>query len=261
MPVLAATGFQLRICTNKTCKWQGSAQASFGSAAGTLHWPDAAGSAGACAAVWRQRRSRRPAENRRAKHTVGVCQSHLAHLPALALHCAVIIAQVAQFAKDLGLPSVEVQTCGCLGELSERLAARRRSHLRCRGPPVSSHYNHHLPSQDHCNPSQPPLSSSAVLPHPLSAGSCGSGPNMVLLALDGSAPLLLGHVGTPQRMADLLREVCGQQVRQAAGREACRVGLPPVEGAAGAWALAAAVLTPAAVMSSPAVLRLRLAGG
>jgi hypothetical protein len=41
---------------------------------------------------------------------------------------------------------------------------------------------------------------------------------MVLLALDGSAPLLLGHVGTPQRMADLLREVCGQQVGKPAGR-------------------------------------------
>ena len=50
------------------------------------------------------------------------------------------------------------------------------------------------------------------------AGSCGSGPNMALIALDGSAPLLLGHVGTPQRMADLLRDVCGQEVGES-GRE------------------------------------------
>jgi tetratricopeptide (TPR) repeat protein len=30
--------------------------------------------------------------------------------------------------------------------------------------------------------------------------------------LDGTQPLLLRHVGTPQRMAELLREVCSQQV-------------------------------------------------
>jgi hypothetical protein len=51
------------------------------------------------------------------------------------------------------------------------------------------------------------------------AGSCGSGPNVALIPLDGTQPLVLSHVGTPQRMADLLRDVCGQQVGGRAWRQ------------------------------------------
>ncbi|EFN56786.1 hypothetical protein CHLNCDRAFT_59647 [Chlorella variabilis] len=90
MAVCSATGFQLRVCTGKVCKKQGSPQ-------------------------------------------------------------------IAQFGKDLGLQDVEVQTCGCLS-------------------------------------------------------GCGSGPNVAVIPLDGTQPLLLRHVGTPQRMADLLHDVCQQQV-------------------------------------------------
>ncbi|KAL4444073.1 hypothetical protein ABPG75_011810 [Micractinium tetrahymenae] len=64
--------------------------------------------------------------------------------------------QVAKFAQDLHLPLVEVQTCGCLGE-------------------------------------------------------CGNGPNVAVIPLDGTRPLVLRHVSTARRMADLLREVCAQE--------------------------------------------------
>ncbi|KAL4429988.1 hypothetical protein ABPG77_004358 [Micractinium sp. CCAP 211/92] len=64
--------------------------------------------------------------------------------------------QVAKFGQDLQLPLVEVQTCGCLGE-------------------------------------------------------CGAGPNVAVIPLDGTCPLVVRHVGTPRRMAELLRDVCAQQ--------------------------------------------------
>lgn len=42
---------------------------------------------------------------------------------------------------------------------------------------------------------------------------------MAVIPDDGSQPLVLRHVSTPQRAAEMLREVCGAQVR--AGRPAC----------------------------------------
>jgi tetratricopeptide (TPR) repeat protein len=45
-----------------------------------------------------------------------------------------------------------------------------------------------------------------------STGACGSGPNVAVIPLDGTAPLVLRHVSTPQRAADMLREVCCAQV-------------------------------------------------
>ncbi|PSC75352.1 tetratricopeptide repeat 1 [Micractinium conductrix] len=90
LAVAASTAFQLRVCTGKVCKKQGSPQ-------------------------------------------------------------------IAKFAQDLQLPQIEVQTCGCLSE-------------------------------------------------------CGNGPNVAVIPLDGTRLLVLKHVGTPSRMADLLREVCGAPV-------------------------------------------------
>lgn len=43
-------------------------------------------------------------------------------------------------------------------------------------------------------------------------GSCGAGPNMAVVPLDGTQPLLLHHISTPARLAEALREVCGAPV-------------------------------------------------
>ena len=111
MQVLA-TAFQLRICTNKTCKRQGSPQASDHAAAGPLRWPGAAGTAAPSAAVAAPAAA--ASGCRRDTSVEGRCG-----LPTLLPTCAIQLfyqSQIAQFAKDLGLPSVDVQTCGCLGE-------------------------------------------------------------------------------------------------------------------------------------------------
>lgn len=56
-------------------------------------------------------------------------------------------------------------------------------------------------------------------------GACGAGPNVALIPKDGTSPLILRHVGTPQRVADLLRGVCGEQVG-AVGGAALLAGWP-----------------------------------
>lgn len=41
--------------------------------------------------------------------------------------------------------------------------------------------------------------------------ACSAGPNVAVIPLDGTCPLVVRHVGTPRRMAELLRDVCAQQ--------------------------------------------------
>lgn len=86
--VASATPFQLRVCTGKVCKRQGSPQVCFG------------------VGRWRGRLLGSAASNMHA-------QAH--GRPCLCGHSP-LTAQVAKFAQDLHLPLVEVQTCGCLGE-------------------------------------------------------------------------------------------------------------------------------------------------
>lgn len=115
--------------------------------------------------------------------------------------------QVAQFGKDLGLPTVEVQTCGCLGKPSFILLQQTDQPLACgiHAAACGCEVAFQLFSTLLCfyrpfHPTSP------------NAGGCGTGPNVAVIPLDGTQPLLLRHVGTPQRMAELLREVCSQQV-------------------------------------------------
>lgn len=42
-------------------------------------------------------------------------------------------------------------------------------------------------------------------------GECGAGPNVAVIPLDGTRPLVVKHVATARRAGDLLRDVCAQQ--------------------------------------------------
>ena len=92
-----------------------------------------------------------------------------------------------QLGKDLGLgPQVEVHEGGCLGgacgvHLSLAVATMAPVMLK-------------------------------VLHIPMRPGSCGNGPNVAVIALDGSPPILLHHVATPAKLAEVLSEVCGAPV-------------------------------------------------
>ena len=55
-----------------------------------------------------------------------------------------------------------------------------------------------------CPQTQSPAAT-APPPAPRSAG-----PNVAVIPLDGTCPLVVRHVANPRRMADLLRDVCAQ---------------------------------------------------
>lgn len=40
---------------------------------------------------------------------------------------------------------------------------------------------------------------------------CSAGPNVAVIPLDGTRPLVVKHVATARRAGDLLRDVCAQQ--------------------------------------------------
>lgn len=117
--------------------------------------------------------------------------------------------QVLQFARDLAIPSIEVVPCGCLGALNKKALLLR--------PPLA----HSLRAFMFCasvHPAHPLLGARPAAAAYIKtcifalAGACGSGPNVAVIPLDGTTPLVLRHVSTPQRASDMLREVCCAEV-------------------------------------------------
>lgn len=115
--------------------------------------------------------------------------------------------QVLQFSRDLAIPGIEAVPCGCLGGLWENL------------PPASCVVDGEETLPPHMG-SSPAAAQPTPATHNL-AGACGSGPNVAVIPLDGTTPLVLRHISTPQRAADVLREVCCTQVGIAHGRAGC----------------------------------------
>lgn len=74
---------------------------------------------------------------------------------------------------------------------------------------------------------------------------------MAVIPLDGTQPLLLRHVGTPQRMADLLHDVCQQQVWWWCGQVGvCVLWVKMLGRRAGAWDPTQAELRPSDLLPS-----------